>query len=101
LRLRHGAPLDAGRKSGAAATAQARLQNFLDNCLSTERQRPFETLAAAMRAIIVERARIEDAAAGEVSRVCRLSQGISSVGPGPLARFGNGTLIRMRADLSA
>ena len=65
LRLRHRAPLDAGREAGAAAAAQARLHDFLDDRIGAERQRPFEALAAAMGAIILERERIDDAAARE------------------------------------
>ena len=65
LRLRHGPPFDAGRETGAAAAAQAGLQDFLDGRRRAERERAFEALAAAMGAIVLERARIDDAAARE------------------------------------
>ena len=64
-RLRHGAPFDAGRESGAAAAAQARLHDFLDGRRGAERERAFEALAAVVGAIIFQRARIDDAAACE------------------------------------
>ena len=64
-RLRHRAPLDAGREAGAAAAAQARLHDFLDDGVGAERQRLRQPLAAAMRAVIFERARIDDTAARE------------------------------------
>jgi hypothetical protein len=65
LGLRHGAPFDAGRKSGAAAAAQARLHDFLDGRLGAERERPFEALVPAVGAVVLERARVDHAAAGE------------------------------------
>ena len=65
LGLGHGAPFDAGGESGAAAAAQARLHDLLDDRFSAGRKRAFESLVAAVRAIIGQRARIDHAAAGE------------------------------------
>ena len=64
-RLRHRAPLDAGREAGAAAAAQARLHHFLDDGVWANRKGFRQSLAAAMRAVIFERARIDDTAARE------------------------------------
>ena len=64
-RLRDRAPLDAGREAGAAATAQARLDHLFDDRRGPERKRALEPLVAAMGAVVVERARIDDAAARE------------------------------------
>ena len=52
-------------KPSAAAPAQARLQDFFDDRLGTKRQRTLEPFEAAMRAVILERQRIDDAAARE------------------------------------
>ncbi len=57
-RLRHGAPFDAGRKSGAAAPAQAGIGDLLDNGFGADLERLLQALVTAMRAVIVERARI-------------------------------------------
>ena len=65
LGLRHGAPFDPGRETGAAAAAQAGLDDVLDGRLRTERERAFNPLAAAMRAVVFERARVDHAAARE------------------------------------
>ena len=62
---RHRLPFDAGRKAGAAAAAQARSLHRLDDLRRLERQRALQALVAAMGAVIVERARIDDAAARE------------------------------------
>ena len=77
--LRHGPPFDAGREAGAAAAAQARLDHLGDDRFRTERQRALEALVAAMRAVILERARVDHAAAREGQAGLALaSQGISS-----------------------
>ena len=65
LRLRDRAPLDAGREAGAAATAQPGLDHLFDGRRCPERKRALQALVAAMRAIVVERERIDDAAARE------------------------------------
>ena len=65
LGLRHRAPLDAGRESGAAAAAQTRLHDFLNGRIGSQREYPFEAAVAAMGAIVFKRARINHAAAGE------------------------------------
>ena len=59
--LGDGLPLDAGRKSGAAAAAQAGLRDVLNDTRRI-RQRFGQSLAAAMGLIIFKRARIDDAA---------------------------------------
>jgi len=58
-----GAPLDAGRKAGAAPPAQARLHDLLDRNLRTKRQRSMEALEAAVRDVVVRTARVDHAAA--------------------------------------
>ena len=63
--LRDGAPLDAGRKAGAAAAAQARLRDLFHDGFGAERQCALKALEAAMGAIILDRKRIDDPAAGE------------------------------------
>ena len=57
-------PLDAGRESGAAAAAQAGLGDLFDDAARIG-QRFGETFVAVVRFVVVERARIDDAAAGE------------------------------------
>ena len=64
-RVGNGLPLDPGREAGAAAAAQSRLGDLLDDCRGSHRQRPLQAGIAAMSAVIVERTRIDDAAAGE------------------------------------
>ena len=59
------APFDAGRKACPAAPAQARGQNLLDRRLRAQRQRALQAPKPAMAAIIVERQRVRQAAAGE------------------------------------
>jgi hypothetical protein len=53
-RLRHRPPLDPGREAGAAAAAQARLHDLFDDRVGSERKRLGQSLAAAMRAVIVQ-----------------------------------------------
>jgi len=57
-------PLDAGRETGAAASAQAGLRDLRDDGGGL-RQGLVEAAITAMRAIVFQRARIDDAAAGE------------------------------------
>src|SRR6202453_1645353 len=59
------APFDAGRKPGAATSAPARGQNRLDCRLRAQSQRALQTPKSAMAAIIVERQRVGQSAAGE------------------------------------
>ena len=80
LGLRHGAPFDAGQETGAAAAAQARLHDF-STMASAPSAAPVAAPVAIVRAVILERARIDDAAAGEGQAVCCLRQGMSSVRP--------------------
>ena len=63
--LRHGLPLDAGREAGAAAAAQAGGGDIGQDGVGTELQRALEALIALMGAVILDRARIDHAAAGE------------------------------------
>ncbi len=63
--LRHGLPFDAGREAGAAAATQSGLEDLLDDRFRTDCERAREPAIAAMRAVIVERHRIDDAAARE------------------------------------
>ncbi len=67
IRLRPGdrAPLDPRRKAGAASSAQARRQNFLDRRFWAQRQGAREPREAAVPPVVVERKRVDDAAAGE------------------------------------
>ena len=60
-----GFPLDPGRKSGAAAAAQARLRDLFGHRRGRHLQRPFQALVAIVSAIVVQRTRIDDAATGE------------------------------------
>ena len=64
-RIEHGLPLDAGREAGAAAAAQAGFFTSSTISAGSSARRASRPFVAAMRAIIVERARIDDAAARE------------------------------------
>src|SRR5579883_2362051 len=64
-RIRHGLPFDAGRKACAAAPAQARLCHLFDHGGGWHRQRARKPLVTAVRAVVVQRARIDDAASRE------------------------------------
>ena len=64
-RRRGGPPLDAGREAGAAAAAQTGGENLLDRVGRTDRDSALEAGETAMSAIVVDRLRIGDAAAGE------------------------------------
>ena len=82
-RLRHGAPLDAGREAGAAAAAQARLHDLLDDGVrrqAASARSPVPCSRHARDNLASERGSTTPQRA-KVSRVCRLSQGMSSVGP--------------------
>ena len=61
-RLRHRAPLDAGRETRTAAPAQTGLDHLLDQRRGVELQRLGQPGVTAMRAIVVNRQRIDDAA---------------------------------------
>ena len=74
-RSRHRLPLDAGREARAAAAAQAGLSDLLDDGRGIG-QRLRETLVAVVRAVIVERPRIDDAAAGEGEPRLPLEEGM-------------------------
>ena len=63
--VEHGLPLDAGREAGAAAAAQAGLGDFLDDLGRRHRQGLAQALQPVMRFVVVERHRIDDAAARE------------------------------------
>ncbi len=63
--LRHGLPLDAGREAGAAAAAQAGGGDFGQDAVGTELQCPLKAFVAVVGAVILDRARIDHAAAGE------------------------------------
>ena len=64
-RIVHRLPLDAGREAGAAAAAQAGLRHFFDDLGRRHRQRLRQPLVAAERAVVLERHRIDEAAARE------------------------------------
>jgi hypothetical protein len=85
--LGHGAPFGAGRKTGAAAPAQARLDDVVDDRVRAQLQRALEAAIAAVSAIVVDRTRIDDAAASE-------GQPCLPLQPGDL--FGRAELERMR-----
>ena len=65
VRLGDGLPLDAGREAGAAAAAQAGRQHGLDRRRRPDLARALQPCHAAMGAVVVQRQRIDDAAAGE------------------------------------
>ncbi len=65
LRLRHRLPLDAGRKTGTAAAAQAGGGDVGEDRVRAEGERAFETAVAAVSAVVFHRARIGHAAARE------------------------------------
>ena len=63
--LRHRLPLDAGREAGAAAAAQSGGRDVGEDRVRAQRQRPLKALVAVMGAVILDRARIDHAAARE------------------------------------
>jgi hypothetical protein len=63
--LRHGAPFDAGRKAGAAASAQARLHHLFDDGVRSEQERALEPAETAVGLVVGDRERIDDAASRE------------------------------------
>ena len=63
--LGDGAPFDAGGEARAAAAAQARIHHLLDDRLRSDGDRLLQSLVAAMGFVVLERARIDDADAGE------------------------------------
>ena len=63
--LRHRPPLDAGRKAGAAAAAQAGLHHLLDDGFGPERERALQPGEAAMAAVVRDRERVGHATARE------------------------------------
>ena len=64
-REQHGVPLDAGREAGAAAAAQARQLDGVDDRLGLHRARRGEPGPAAVRTVVIEAERVGDAAARE------------------------------------
>ncbi len=64
-RAEHGLPLDAGGKRRAAAAAQTRIGDGLDDVLGRHRERVVEAAKAAVRAIVLDAERIGDADARE------------------------------------
>ena len=65
LRIHAGFPLDAGRKGCAAAAAQPRVGHRLNHLGTAHAERIFQTAIAAVRTVVVEAARIDDADAGK------------------------------------
>ena len=63
--LRHGLPFYAGREAGAAAAAQPGRGDVGEDGVRRQRQRARQALVAVMGAVILQRARIDHAAAGE------------------------------------
>ncbi len=63
--LRHRLPLDAGREARTAAPAQSGSGDFSEDVVRAERQRPLQSLVPRMVAVILDRARIDHAAAGK------------------------------------
>ncbi len=74
-RVGDGLPLDAGRKACAAAAAQAGLRDFFQCAGDAQTPRTLEAAPAAMSAIVGERQRIGDAAAGEGDACLALEEG--------------------------
>ena len=64
-RIEHRLPLDAGREAGAAAAAQAGFGHLADDVGRRHGDRVLQALQPAMRLVVVERQRIDDAAARE------------------------------------
>ena len=71
----HGLPLDAARKRRAAATAQARFGDCLDDVCRRHGEGAFESVPAAVRAIVIEVERIDDAVARETHALLLLEPG--------------------------
>ncbi len=63
--LRHRLPLDAGREAGAATAAQAGGGDFGQDAVGTKLQCPLKALVALVSPVVLDRARIDHAAAGE------------------------------------
>ena len=70
-----GAPLDPRREAGAAAAAEAGLDDLLDHCFGPDRDGPFQPFQPPMRPIVLDRLRIGDPAAGEGEPGLALQEG--------------------------
>ena len=75
-RVGDGLPFDAGRKARAAAPAQARLRHLGDGRRGPDLDGALQAAPAAERGVIVERDRIDDAAAGEGQAVLPREEGM-------------------------
>src|SRR5581483_1704612 len=64
-RARHRPPFDSGREARPPAAAQTRGDDLLENLLRAEENRLLQALEAAMTAVILDRQRRDDPAAGE------------------------------------
>ena len=72
-RSRDRLPLAAGRKRRAAAADELRVGDLPDHALGPERQRPAQRGVAAVRAIVVQACRIDDADAPQQPQSARLA----------------------------
>ena len=70
--LRHGLPLDAGRESCAAASAQSGRRDVGEDFVRGQRQRALQPLVAVMGAVVADRAGIDHAATRERQAVLPL-----------------------------
>ena len=65
LRFENSFPFDPGREAGAATAAQSGFGDFRNDLLRRHGERLLEAADASMGAVVLERERIDDAAAGE------------------------------------
>ncbi len=94
-RLQDGAPLDAGREAGAAASPQAGVGDFLDHLGRGERQRPAQPGPAAVRLVVGDRGRVDQPDPGEAHPALRGQPGVLVDHPdaGRLAREHGGDVV--------
>jgi len=74
-RLQHGLPFDAGGETRAAAAAQTRLRDFVDDGSAGHSERVGQAAEAAMGLVVLDRQRIDDAATGEGETLLLLQEG--------------------------
>ena len=74
-RFADGAPLYAGREARAATAAKAGLDDFIEGSGGAKANGALKATAAADGAVVVQRERIDDAAAGEDETLLALEVG--------------------------
>ena len=85
-RLGGGLPLDPGGKSGPASAAQPGRHYGLDRPRRPHARGPLQPYHAAMRAVVVQRQRIDNAAEGERQPVCLARNGMPPAPPAAILR---------------